>query len=213
MKIRFNPFLTALCAIAVACPLQAGILYWDGINTSTNADGGNGDWDTSLTNWDTLAAAGLDTAWPSLTTPDDDAVFGGIAGTVTVAAGGVTANSLTFNTANYVLQGGKITLNGTTPSISNAVAATINSEIGGTGGLTKTGAGTLTLGAANSYTGDTTLNAGTLFLSGGNDSLATAGTVAFTGSSSLNLGGNSQTLANLTVGSGGTVSNVITAVP
>ena len=191
MKIRFNPFLTALCAIAVACPLQAGILYWDGINTSTNADGGNGDWDTSLTNWDTLAAAGLDTAWPSLTTPDDDAVFGGIAGTVTVAAGGVTANSLTFNTANYVLQGGKITLNGTTPSISNAVAATINSEIGGTEavGLTKAGAGILTLGSANTYTGTTAITAGTLQINHASALGTTAGGTTVSSGATLALSG------------------------
>ena len=68
-------------------------------------------------------------------------------------------------------------------------------------GLTKTGANTLTLTAANSYTGTTTVNGGTLALSGGDNRLSTAGSVAVSSGATLNLGGNSQTLAGLT-GSG-----------
>ena len=43
---------------------------------------------------------------------------------------------------------------------------TVSSAIGGTGGLTKIGAGSLTLSATNTYTGQTTVTAGTLTLSG-----------------------------------------------
>ncbi|WP_461783360.1 autotransporter-associated beta strand repeat-containing protein [Prosthecobacter sp.] len=48
------------------------------------------------------------------------------------------------------------------------------------GGLTKVGAGTLTLSAANTYTGGTTINAGTLAL-GITDALSSAGNVTITG--------------------------------
>jgi fibronectin-binding autotransporter adhesin len=213
VKTRLHPlFFVAIALSAFTVAAQAGILYWDGASTGPNADGGNGTWDLEAANlsWDTLATGGSDASWPAVTTLDDDAVFGGLAGTVNVAAGGVTANSLTFNTAGYILQGGKITLDGTTPTITNAVAATINSEIAGTAGFLKTGVGTLTLGGANSHTGTTTISGGILLLSGGANRLATTGVVAFGGSSTLDLGGNSQTLANLSVTAGGTVSNIIT---
>ena len=60
-----------------------------------------------------------------------------------------------------------------TITINNAADSTLASILGGSGtnenafGLTKTGAGTLTLTAANTFTGPTTVSAGTLVLSGG----------------------------------------------
>ena len=44
---------------------------------------------------------------------------------------------------------------------------TVNGNISGSGALTKSGNGTLTLDGANTYTGGTTVNAGTLRLSVG----------------------------------------------
>ncbi len=62
-------------------------------------------------------------------------------------------------------------LNGITPSITvNALGdsktATISAAIVGSAGLTKSGPGTLTLTAANSYSGATTVSGGTLLVSG-----------------------------------------------
>ena len=158
MRPRLISLFPIVGTLVLAAPSHASVFHWDGSDTTANADGGSGTWDTALTNWDTLATAGANIAWPSVTTLDDDAVFGGTAGTVSVAAGGISANSLTFNTANYILQGGKITINGTTPSIITAAAATINAEITGAAALTKSGAGLLTLGSANTYTGGTTIS-------------------------------------------------------
>ena len=56
-----------------------------------------------------------------------------------------------------------------------------------TGALTKIGAGALVLTAVNNYTGGTNINAGTLSFANG--ALGTAGTVDFTGSSSLQWNG------------------------
>jgi autotransporter-associated beta strand protein len=45
-------------------------------------------------------------------------------------------------------------------------ALKIHCAIGGTGRLTKAGAGSLTLGGNNTYTGNTTISAGTLLING-----------------------------------------------
>ncbi|MET0263806.1 MAG: autotransporter-associated beta strand repeat-containing protein, partial [Rariglobus sp.] len=90
--------------------------------------------------------------------------------------------TLTFNNANAVSVGGIIA----------------DGSSGGTLALTKTGAGTTTLTAANTYTGATTITQGTLALSGGDNRLATTGTLIFNGASgTLDLGSTNQTLATI----------------
>ncbi|MEN0100242.1 MAG: autotransporter domain-containing protein, partial [Brucella pseudogrignonensis] len=71
--------------------------------------------------------------------------------------------------------------------------------------LTKTGSGTVTLTNANSYTGGTTVNAGTLAVSGNGTLGAESGTTTINGGT-LELGGTSQTQQAL-VQSSGTVQN------
>lgn len=53
---------------------------------------------------------------------------------------------------------------------SSSVNQTLSGAITGTGSVTKTGAATLTLSGANAYTGNTTVNGGTMILSGSNAS-------------------------------------------
>src|SRR5262249_33217284 len=89
------------------------------------------------------------------------------------------------------------------------------------GGLTKVGAGTLTLSAANTYVGNTAVNAGTLLISGslatgdvnvaGNGTLAGTGTlggqVAVTGTLAPGLSaatGKFTVLSNATINASGT---------
>ena len=70
-------------------------------------------------------------------------------------------------TINTGLAGGKLILAGTAPGLHvNTNTTTINAVIDGTAGLTKSGAGTLILTAANNYSGATTISAGTLTLGG-----------------------------------------------
>ncbi|MES2658956.1 MAG: autotransporter-associated beta strand repeat-containing protein [Verrucomicrobiota bacterium] len=76
-------------------------------------------------------------------------------------------------------------------------------------GLTKLGNGNLTLSAAQTYTGPTTIQKGSLTLSGGNDRLATSGTVIFGGTPvTLALGANDQALAALATGNVTTAATV-----
>lgn len=91
-----------------------------------------------------------------------------VGGTSSTADSGAVIDTNSFNiTIGQSLQTGAGVAGSSTPT------ATVD------GGLTKNGAGTLTLTAANSYTGKTTINAGTLVLS--NNSAAGTGSVVVNG--------------------------------
>lgn len=130
-----------------------------------NADA-SGSWTSGVTtNWASTVAEGADST--AYFTYD-------ITGTRTITLTGLlTIGNLTFedltNASNdWVLAGSTLTLDRTsgTPTItvngSSSRVATINSILAGNDGLTKEGVGILALGGANTYTGTTTVNAGTL---------------------------------------------------
>lgn len=127
-------------------------------------------------NWDTTTANWSGASW----TNGNDAIFGATGiGTVNLGAG-ITANSVTFSNTGYTISGGALTLTGAAAVTTNDGWAWIASAISGSNGLVVSGTGTLYLTAANTYTGATAIDAGTLYLNG---STATLGS----GSSAVTL--------------------------
>src|SRR5438132_966389 len=92
--------LAASIAALLTSLAPAASLTWDGNgSTAPNPNGGDGTWDvnSSLNWWD----GANNVVWPALGGTDDDAVFANNAGIVSIAAGGITANDLTFSTTGY----------------------------------------------------------------------------------------------------------------
>ncbi len=127
-------------------------------------------------------------------------------------------SAITFNSGSSLTGTGTATFTNdivipTSFSVGGAGSLTLSGILSGSNGLTKTGAGTVTLSNTNTYTGNTTINAGTLSISadanlGAAPSSPTAGSIAFGG-------GTLKTTANFTLNSnrgvalnsgGGTIS-------
>jgi fibronectin-binding autotransporter adhesin len=113
-----------------------------------------------------------------------------------LGTGGVTlADGTTLQAAtNGLSLANALTLNGAAAFDSQSNTLRLNGTIGGSGSLTKIGAGTLTLTAANTYSGGTSLNAGTLAI-GNNAALGTGG-VTLAGGTVLQAATSGLSLAN-----------------
>ncbi|MGO9108203.1 MAG: GDSL-type esterase/lipase family protein [Thermoguttaceae bacterium] len=143
--------LLALCC--TSGPLRAASLYFSGAVGKT--------WDQATTaDWSSTSGGPYGRIWSS----GADAFFEGTAGTVTVSGTISSVNSLHFNVDGYTLNGGAITLAGSSGSISTGAGAdTIASQLAGQHRLNKMGPGILSLtNALNSFAGPTVVSAGTL---------------------------------------------------
>jgi fibronectin-binding autotransporter adhesin len=99
--------------------------------------------------------------------------------------------------------GGAVTLGDGSLTVNQSATTSFAGSIGGTGGLSKSGAGILALTGASSYTGDTTVSAGTLTLGAGGSLASTTALIVDGGAFGLENGG--QTVSALS-GAGGAVT-------
>ncbi|HEY4135684.1 MAG TPA: autotransporter domain-containing protein [Alphaproteobacteria bacterium] len=87
-------------------------------------------------------------------------------GALTVDGGSFDLGGFNQTVGSLSGAGGTVALGAGTLTVDQSAATSYAGDIGGTGGLTKTGAGTLNLTGINSYSGDTTVDAGTLRING-----------------------------------------------
>ncbi|HRQ80266.1 MAG TPA: putative Ig domain-containing protein, partial [Azospirillaceae bacterium] len=112
--------------------------------------------------------------------------------------------TLTISGQSLTLAGGFTVTNGSGDSLT--ITSNIVNDGGGTGALTKTGAGTLVLGGANTYDGTTTASAGTLSISAANN--LGSNEVFLSGGVIFATAGNTLELANtFTINTGGATFN------
>jgi fibronectin-binding autotransporter adhesin len=165
--------------------------YWDGAagpkNDST-IQGGNGTWRLGggENNWTEInGAVNADYA------QDSFAIFQGSGGTVAVdnSGGNVSAAGMQFTANGYTVAGGPLALSGTQAFVrvgdgggaDAALTATIDATLTGSAQLVKTDGGTLVLTSANSYTGGTAINGGTLRIASDANLGDAAGGLSFNG--------------------------------
>jgi autotransporter-associated beta strand protein len=189
---------------------NVGILSIGGVNTGTNR--GKGGTHTLTVTGGTFTT----NTFPRLAAANDNTAIINIGGTADVTLpnfptargtgasatlnldGGILRNSSASGTfiaglTNAFIQDGGATFD--TSLNSATISQNLLEDPGSTGGgLTKQGANTLTLSGTNTYTGDTTVNAGVLALTG--ESIANTGKVAINGSGTVDLT-NTETVAAL----------------
>ena len=223
--------------VSLAGPATAiDTLYWD-TSDSNGLQGGAGYWylksDTAGGRAWTTSSSGsssvgrLSWGWNSDAKKSgennksyngSDAIFLASGGAVTVVndcgtVDPVNVNSITFSNTGYTIQGGTLTLTGS--DITTSSDATINAVLTGSVQLHKHGSAVLTLGGANSYTGGTLIDCGTLRL-GASDVLPDYA-VTVTGAT-LDVNGMTDTIGSLTltdatvIGAGGlTLGGIFTS--
>jgi fibronectin-binding autotransporter adhesin len=205
----------SISAMAATQSTSAAVLTWTSANNGPAVDG-SGTWGTASTWWNNSS----NVAWQSA--GSDTALFGAAGGssafTVTIS-GSQSVGSLTFQSQAYTLAGasGTLSLSGSASVFTvNAGGGTIAAVVAGSSGLTKAGSGMLTLAAANTYSGSTTVSGGTLQLNSANGSLGALASPIITVNSGAMLALSAADVLGFTssrealIINGGTVSNTTT---
>ena len=170
--------------------------YWDGPNTVADGTihGGTGTWDNVTTNW-TNADATVNAPWNKSV-----AIFEGTAGTVTLGDN-IEFGGMVFKTTGYLIEapGTQTLIAGpaTTIDVGPGLTATISAPIvdgAVPASIALTDSGKLILTGANTYSGGTFLNAGTLAVN--EDGNLGTGSLTFDGGTLEALGTGSGIVSN-----------------
>ena len=208
-------------AILTSAVFAQTTVYWDTNGATAGAGGAtpSGTWNTSgATNWNAVAAGtGAVANWVS----GNDAVFSAgtdATGAYTITLGAaMNVGNLTFQQGTALITGSTLTFNrvgGSTVNVASGLNAQIASAIAGTVSLTKTGTGTLLINAANTLSGGTIVNAGTLAIDGNqvNNRLPASAVVTVNNGGTFEIRGvnaqSSSAPALFTVNTGGTLNIV-----
>ncbi|MEI6607394.1 MAG: hypothetical protein WCP35_18945, partial [Verrucomicrobiota bacterium] len=178
----------ATAALLATQAVRATDFAWDPANDGNG--GGTSAWDASSLYWDSgMAATAGNTNIAWISGAANNAYFGGTAGTITLGSA-ITAGSLNFSTAGYIINTGTNTL--TLNKANTGTAATINFNSTGTLALVNDGDGTGTTQNVNFLENVSMASGGTI-------TVGRAGAVSVNKTlqlGSLTLGANTLTVTN-----------------
>lgn len=134
-------------------------------------------------------------------------------GSAVTISSGATLDLLTDETIGALAGSGTVSLNANRLTLEGTQSGTFSGTISGTGGISRTGTGTLTLQGGNSYTGSTLVSGGVLAIGNASALGGTAGETTVSSGGSLDLSGGisvsgeALTLSGTGTGGQGALSN------
>lgn len=188
----------------------AGALTIGSLAGTTNPLRKRGTGTLAITGASTAAGIEFDTAAGVVLIGDKASLGSGNLAVIT-AGSGTLQTSTDLTGANKIANG--VTLTGTgVLTVSGVNNFELGGVITGTGKLAKNGVNTVTLSAANTHSGGTSIDGGTMVVSGAGTLGASTGALTFTGNNTvLDLGTTTQNVGSLTAGS--TATNINVAIP